>query len=172
MITVVSDTHGESDHRLAGRTLEAVREADLVVHAGDLMTEAVLDAFEAESASFVAVRGNNDPPLDCLPLERVVEFDGLRLVVVHGHQHHDTAMTMLGREAEADLVVFGHSHRPTFDARAAVPRLNPGSHAHPRWYEAAHAELHRRGDSLEGRLVEPDGTTMQEFTISLGREEE
>lgn len=168
MITVVSDTHGETGHRLEGRALEAVREADLVVHAGDLMTETVLDAFETEAASFVAVRGNNDPPLDRLPMERVVEHDGVRLVLVHGHQHHDTAMTMLGREAGADLVVFGHSHRPMFDARGAVPRLNPGSHAHPRWFEAAHAELQPRGDRLEGRLVEPDGTTMQEFTVPLG----
>lgn len=167
MITVVSDTHGESGHRLEGRTLEAVREADLVVHAGDLMTESVLDAFESECASFVAVRGNNDPPLDRLPRERVVEHDGVRLALVHGHQHHATSMTMFGREVDADLVVFGHSHQPTFAARGEIPRLNPGSHAHPRWYDPAHAELHCRGDRLEGRLAEPDGTTMEEFTVPL-----
>lgn len=167
MITVVSDTHGESGHRLEGRTLEAVRMADLVVHAGDFTTEAVLDAFEAEADSFVAVRGNNDPVIDRLPTERVVEHDGIRFVVVHGHQHHATAMTMLGREVEADLVVFGHSHQPSFEDRGDVPRLNPGSHSHPRWYDAAHAELRRRGRRLEGRLVEPDGTMIEEFTVPL-----
>lgn len=167
MITVVSDTHGESGHCLEGRALEAVRAADLVVHAGDLMTEAALDAFEAESREFVAVRGNNDPPLDRLPMERVVEHDGVRIALVHGHQHHATAMTMYGREVGADLVVFGHSHKPKFENRETVPRLNPGSHAHPRWYDAAHAELHPRGDQLDGRLVKPDGTTMTEFEIAL-----
>src|SRR5699024_6138027 len=73
VICVVSDTHGTDGHRLADRTLEAVREADLVVHAGDFTTEAALDAFEAESRDFRAVRGNNATPTvrERLPEERI-----------------------------------------------------------------------------------------------------
>ncbi|PSQ02999.1 YfcE family phosphodiesterase [Halobacteriales archaeon QS_5_68_33] len=67
MIVAVSDTHGTDGHRLEGRTLAAVREASLVVHAGDFTTEAVLEAFRAEAGGdrdgggdLVAVAGNND----------------------------------------------------------------------------------------------------------------
>ena len=60
MLTVLSDTHGTDDPRLRGRTLEAVREADLVVHAGDFTTEAALSAHREAAAELVAVHGNAD----------------------------------------------------------------------------------------------------------------
>ncbi|MFC6837426.1 metallophosphoesterase [Halomarina ordinaria] len=165
MITVVSDTHGRTGHRLAGRTLDAVREAALVVHAGDFCTEAVLDAFEAESAAFAGVVGNNDTPgvRERLPETRVVEHGGVRLAVAHGHEHTDTSLALFGRQSNADLVVVGHSHRPGFDYLGEVPVLNPGSHADPRWYEPAHAELHT--DPLRGELVRPDGSVVESFAV-------
>lgn len=171
MITVVSDTHGERDHRLEGAVLDSVRSADLVLHAGDLMTPSVYEAFEAEAGRFAAVRGNNDPSDERLPLERIVEHRDARIALVHGHRHHGTALEMVGREAEADLVVFGHSHRPGFDDRGEVPRLNPGSHAHPRMFQAAYAELHPRDGVLSGQLRRPDGTVMEEFTVPVSERE-
>ena len=60
MLVVVSDTHARTDHRLAGRTLEAVREADRVIHAGDFNREPVLDAFHEVSAELLGVYGNTD----------------------------------------------------------------------------------------------------------------
>jgi len=167
MLTVVSDTHATDDHRLTGRTLEAVRDAEFVVHAGDFTTEAVLDAFLAENGSLAGVVGNNDGPRvrDRLPGKRVVAAEGLRLAVVHGHEHTETALSLLGRQEGADLLVVGHSHRPGFREAGDVPVLNPGSHARPRQYRPAHAELKRDGDGVAGRLVEPDGTVFEEFRI-------
>ena len=167
MLAVVSDTHSTDGHRLTGRTREAVREADAVVHAGDFMTESVLDAFQTEAATLYGVVGNNDPPgvRERLPTQRVVDHEGVRLVVVHGHEHTDTALSLLGRQEAADLVVFGHSHRPGVHEGDGVTLLNPGSHAQPRRYRPAHAELEAAGDTVEGRLVDPDGTVFETFTI-------
>jgi len=169
MLTVVSDTHAADDHCLSGRTLAAVRDASFVVHAGDFLTAAVLDAFVEEAGRFAGVVGNNDTKAlrDRLPARRTVESDGIRLVVVHGHEHTDTALTMLGRQEGADLVVVGHSHRPGFHDEGEVPVLNPGSHAQPRRYRPAHAELEREGDDgpIRGRLVEPNGTVFEDFCI-------
>ncbi len=167
MLTVVSDTHSREGRRLAGRTREAVREADAVIHAGDFTTEPVLDAFQAEADRLYGVVGNNDPPgvHDRLPAERVVEHEGVRLVVVHGHEHTDTALSLLGQQEAADLVVFGHSHRPGVYQGDGVTLLNPGSHAQPRRYRPAHAELEPGGDTVRGRLVDPDGTVFEEFTV-------
>lgn len=167
MITVVGDTHGETDHRLAGRTLAAVREADLVVHTGDLATPAVLESFRTETERFVAVRGNNDGGIDELPLERVVDHGAVRLAIVHGHRHGRTAGEMYAREVGADLLIVGHSHDPGFSTRGEIPRLNPGSHAHPRWYRPAHAELTVDTDRLRGRLVDPDGSVFDRFALGL-----
>jgi len=171
MLVVVSDTHGRSDHRMEGRTLEAVREAELVLHAGDFLTRSVLAAFEAEASDLRAVYGNNDPTelRERLPADRIVEWDGIRIAMVHGHEHSDTALSMFGRQAMADLVVVGHSHKPGFDGRRDPPVLNPGSHADPRWHRPAHAELATDGTGGEhgvtGRLVDPDGSLLDSFEL-------
>ncbi|MFC6723885.1 metallophosphoesterase family protein, partial [Halobium palmae] len=57
MLVLLSDTHSTDGTQLRGRTLEAVREADLVVHVGDFMREPVLDAFEDEASAFAGVYG-------------------------------------------------------------------------------------------------------------------
>lgn len=161
-IVVVSDSHSRDGHRLEGRTLEAVRAADLVCHCGDFMTASVLEAFEREADRLAAVSGNNDSPAvrERLPATRVVEAGGLRLAMAHGHEHTDTALGLFGREHDADLVLVGHSHQPSFRP-GTPPVLNPGSHADPRWNRPGHAEL--TVDPPAGRLVEPDGTLIESF---------
>jgi putative phosphoesterase len=167
MFTVVSDTHGTDDPCLEGRTATAVREADVVVHAGDFTTEAVLDGFHDAAARLDAVHGNRDSPAvtDRLPARRVLDYGGVRFVVVHGHEHSEQALSLSAREAGAACVIVGHSHRPTVRALGDVTLLNPGSHADPRRYRPAHAELRADDGGLAGELVEPDGTLLESFRV-------
>ncbi|WP_324665045.1 metallophosphoesterase [Haloarcula sediminis] len=168
MLTVISDTHGTDEHRLTGRTLDAVRDADRVVHAGDFMTKAVYDAIEAEASALTAVAGNNErPPLrERLPAEASVEWNGYRLLVVHGHRHSDTALGVLARQEDADIVVVGHSHRPELGELDGRLLVNPGSYADPRRYRPAHAELVADAGTLRARLRSPDGETFETVTRS------
>jgi putative phosphoesterase len=171
VIVALADTHSTDGHRLDERTLEAVREADLVVHAGDLTTETVLDAFAAECRAFVAVHGNNATPAvrDRLPAERVVVHEGVRIALTHGDDRDETGLGLFGRQGRADLVISGHSHRPGVVDAGAVTLLNPGSHADPRWYRPGYAELTVDTDSgcLDGRLHDPDGTVFEEFRVGI-----
>ena len=131
-LTIVSDTHlPRRAKQLPDEVWAAVEAADVVVHAGDWVDEALLDAFEERSRRLVGVFGNNDPaPLRArLPEVAEVELEGLRLAVVH-----ETGPAA-GREArcatvfqEADLLVFGHSHIPwNTTTPAGLRLLNPGS---------------------------------------------
>jgi putative phosphoesterase len=169
MLVVLSDTHSTDGTRLRGRTLDAVREADLVVHAGDFVRGSVLDGFEDAASTFRGVYGNSDGSAirNRLPAVRTVEYEGVRLAVVHGDGRSRTALSLLGRERDADVVVFGHSHRPEFDAEGERPLLNPGSHADPRGNRPAHAELEPglEGERPDGRLVTVDGETFERFRI-------
>jgi hypothetical protein len=178
VIVVVSDTHGTDGHRLEGRVLAVVREAELVVHAGDFTTEAVFEACRAEAGrdrdgggEFVAVAGNNDDAGVRARVERtrVVERAGVRFVVVHGHEHDETALGLLGRQEGADVVVVGHSHRPRWAPNpAGVAVLNPGSYADPRWNRPAYAELEPTAEGLSGRLLTPDGDVLEAFSVTGG----
>ena len=166
MLVVVSDTHGTTDHRLRGHTRRAVREAEAVVHAGDFTTEAVVDAFESE-ATLYAVHGNSDDPTvrDRFPDCRTLTFGGVTVAVTHTRRGGRTALSLFGRERGADLVVFGHTHRPTVVDDGGPVLLNPGSHAEPRGNSAAHAELSRTESGLEGRVRTPDGDVLATFTV-------
>ena len=177
MIVVLSDTHGRESHRLDGRTREAVREAALVCHCGDFVTEAVLDAFETavgdDGGRFVAVAGNNDQPAvrERTSETEIVDHASVRLALAHGHEHTDTSLALFGRQSNADLVCVGHSHAPAFERLGTVPVCNPGSHADPRRYRPAHAELTVAGSTLDGALVTPDGETFETFAVDLSSKE-
>jgi len=166
MLTVISDTHGTDDNRLSGRTLDAVRAADHVIHAGDFTTAAVYDAIAAEATALTAVTGNNERPAlrERLPAEATVEWAGHRILVVHGHRHGDTALAMLARQEDADIVVVGHSHRPEIDELDGRLLVNPGSYADPRRYRPAHAELDTDEGALRVRLCSPDGDSFETVT--------
>lgn len=159
MLAIISDTHGTDDHRLTGRTLEAVREADHVVHAGDFTTEAVLDAIEGEAGRLTAVTGNNETTgvRARLPSTATLEWEGYRFVVAHGHEHSATALGLLARQEGADVVVVGHSHRPEINDLDDALLVNPGSYADPRRYRPAHAELDVVAGGLRIRLCSPEG---------------
>lgn len=167
MLVVLSDTHSDEGTRLSGRTETAVESASTIVHAGDFTTSDVLDAFDSYGRLH-GVYGNNDTAAvrDRLPADRVVEWKGLRIAVVHGHEHTETARSLFGRQSNADLVVCGHSHAPEFRP-GVVPSLNPGSHAAPRWNRPAHAELEwdESAGLARGRLCEPSGTVFERFTV-------
>lgn len=176
MIAIFSDTHSASGHELEGEALTAAREADVVVHAGDFNSEAALEAFQDECEALFAVRGNTDSAAvrDRLPAARVVEADGVRFAVTHRRDGGETGLAMFGRSRDADVVVSGHSHRPTVIETEDVLLLNPGSHARPRGNRAGFAVLEQPADTsasaegtrLEGEIREPDGTLVESFELS------
>lgn len=131
-ILVVSDTH-----RYQGEfydLLTKIEDIDYVIHCGD--TEGYEDEMESVcSVPFVAVAGNNDF-CSFLPRERVLELCGHRIFVVHGHTY--SVSSGLGRlideakDRECDVVLFGHTHRPTFCTDGELQVMNPGSISLPR----------------------------------------
>jgi len=167
MIAVLSDTHSEDGHELAGRAADAVADADAVLHAGDFTTAAALDAFHDAADRLHAVHGNADTPgvRDRLPDARTVEVAGLRVALTHRRDGGELGLSMFGRERGADLVVSGHTHAPTVKETGDVVLLNPGSHADPRGNPAAHAELHPTDGGVRGELRARDGRVVSEFRV-------
>ena len=167
MIAIFSDTHSTAGHALEGAALTAAREADIVVHAGDLTSETALEAFQEECDRFLAVHGNADSAAvrDRLPTARVVEADSLRIAVTHRQDGGETGLAMFGRSRGADLVVFGHSHRPTAIETDDLTLLNPGSHAEPRGNRPGFAVLKHDDEALVGTIQQPDGTVIDSIVI-------
>lgn len=132
LLVITADTHLPKRARdLPAALWAAIDVADVVVHAGDWVEVAVLDALEARARRVIGVYGNNDgPPLRArLPSVARVSLDGLRLAVVHEtgpRQRREERCA--ARFPDVDVLVFGHSHIP-WDTSAAggLRLLNPGS---------------------------------------------
>ncbi|HEX3648665.1 MAG TPA: metallophosphoesterase family protein, partial [Pseudonocardiaceae bacterium] len=115
-VVVLSDTHGPRRWKSCPPAVaERLRGADLILHAGDVCTAAVLD----ELAGYAPVRvvcGNNDgADVVAWGAPETVELDvgGLRVAMVHDSgPAKGRVMRLRRRFPTADVVVFGPSHIP------------------------------------------------------------
>jgi uncharacterized protein len=160
-IVVLADTHIRrgSARRLPPEVYAALEEADLVLHAGDVVTGAVLEEL-AGFAPTLVVLGNNDTELvGQLPDQRVFSVDGLQIAMIHDSGARKGREARLRRRfPTADLVVFGHSHIPIDAPGLEGQRLfNPGS------------PTERRSQPVHtfGRLRIAEGTLVRHEIVAL-----
>lgn len=130
-ILLVSDTHGH-DERLE-KALE-IEKPDFLCHMGDL--EGSEDYIRVLAQCPLAmVSGNNDFFTDLNP-EVTFELQGFRIFMTHGHYYYVSMDTERLKEAArrngADIVLFGHTHRPTLEMEKGLIVANPGSLTFPR----------------------------------------
>ncbi|HVZ76733.1 MAG TPA: metallophosphoesterase family protein, partial [Gemmatimonadaceae bacterium] len=105
----------------------------LILHAGDV-GEGVLEELGA-IAPVLAVHGNTDVPGDpLLPAEREVTIDGVRVHVSHGHELGSPTPALLLARYDADVLVYGHTHRPLLTQAGGRWVVNPGA-AGPRRFD-------------------------------------
>jgi putative phosphoesterase len=130
-VVVVSDTHIRrgSKRCLPDTAYAHLAEADVILHAGDILVSDVLDELGG-FAPVHAVLGNNDVELTgLLPETRLLEMGGVRVAMVHDSGPSSGRAGRLKRRfPDADVVVFGHSHIP-WDQEGLDGQLlfNPGS---------------------------------------------
>jgi uncharacterized protein len=159
LIAAISDTHIGSGSRraLPDALVERLRTVDLILHAGDITSAAVLEHLRA-LAPVKAVQGNVDE-LELkltLPRSRVVTAGRFRIGVVHGDVGSGTTSERARRTFDAepvDCVVFGHSHSPLLRRDGPVLMLNPGSPTDKRREPRASFALITIGDILEAEVV-------------------
>ncbi len=144
-IGLVSDTHD----LLRPEVLEYLRGSDHILHAGDICSNAVLQAL-AQLAPLTAVRGNNDRGSWA---QRLPEAVSVHLAGVVVHMVHDLGQLVL--PADARVVVCGHSHQPKVEDRAGVLYVNPGS-AGPRRFKLpiSAGELRMAQGEVRANLVQ------------------
>ncbi|MCD8125753.1 MAG: metallophosphoesterase [Lachnospiraceae bacterium] len=155
-ILVVSDTHGRLEHFRA--VLKRVAPVDRILHLGDVEgDEDFLRGTVGCPITFVA--GNCDR-LSREPWERAVELGGRRIFMTHGHRydvHRGLArLNLAAEEAQADVVLYGHTHIPDLSYIGERAFLNPGSLSLPR----------QEGHRPSFAILEIDAKGQCHFTIS------
>lgn len=132
-IGLISDTHGNT--AAIDQAVKLAGEIDLWLHAGDMIHDAeYLDM--VYDANVVNVAGNCDWGSSSAPEEKVVEAEGHRIFLTHGHIYgvkgSPYGMVQAAADNGADIAVFGHSHVAFRERADGILLINPGSLAYPR----------------------------------------
>lgn len=158
-IGVLSDTHLRGpDDRLLAIIRKYFFDADLILHAGDLVDLKVLDAFGDKEV--VAVCGNMDSSRvgDEIPPKRVLEIGRFRIGLIHGWgSPHDLEDRLMGEFENVDCIVYGHSHCPANHVRGGVLFFNPGTAFDRRYaFPGTVGILEIGEDAIAGRIIDVD----------------
>jgi putative phosphoesterase len=133
LVGLISDTHmtGTNRRTLPAACIERLAGCGLILHAGDVMTEAALAEIEAIGPPVEAVAGNVDSfeLRRTLPPEQVIALPGgVTVGMVHDAGPSSGRLARLRlRFPDADAVVFGHSHMPLHERDGDFQIFNPGS---------------------------------------------
>lgn len=132
-IVVFSDSH--RDFFGLKKAVDAQPSAALFLHLGDHIRdmEDIRDCYPERAV--LGVPGNCDYGSDA-PLTRVIEEGGVCIALTHGHtlgvKGGLAPLKKWAREERAQVVLFGHTHRPMSAYEDGLYLLNPGSIGHPR----------------------------------------
>ncbi|OCA90806.1 YfcE family phosphodiesterase [Bacillus sp. FJAT-27225] len=157
-IVVISDTHiPKRSKQLPDELLEEASSADLIIHAGDWQTAQVLEELST-FAKVEGVVGNVDGPelTALLPFKKVIEANGYRIGIVHGHGKGKTTEKRAIDafcEEEVDCIVFGHSHIPVLRYEQDILLFNPGSPTDKRRQKYFSFGIIHAGESLVARHI-------------------
>jgi putative phosphoesterase len=147
IVGAISDTHG----LLRPEVLKLFKSVDLILHAGDIGDPQILEQLTA-LAPTIAVRGNNDKGewARRIPESRQMDVGGISIFMIH-----DVKEITASRHSGADIILSGHSHKPSIERRDRVLYLNPGS-AGPRRFKlpVSVARITISKSQVTARLIE------------------
>ncbi|MCH5297845.1 MAG: metallophosphoesterase [Ruminococcus sp.] len=147
-ILVVSDTHGDFNSLL--RAVKAQPDAEVIVHCGDGDEQVQLLKDAYKDKMIVGVRGNNDWN-SFLPSTETLSILGKKIFITHGHLYDAKIglykIMCAAREAEADILLYGHTHIAMTSYEDGLHLMNPGS-CHGYMASYGILEITEKGDIL------------------------
>jgi putative phosphoesterase len=162
-LAILSDTHLPRGTRtIPTDCLERCREADAILHAGDLIDASVLDLLRSLGPPVHAVHGNVDSAAVCaiLPAQLEIELAGARVGILHAPGPASGRLARLRAAFPgAAAVIFGHTHMPEHAESAGFQIFNPGSPTERRRAPAHTMGIANVADgriSFELHVVSPD----------------
>ena len=131
---VFSDSHSSPNRILKAVNMYAGK-CDAIIFLGDGIRDLSLVEAKYPEIPILKVKGNCDLGFSDVQEEQIYNFDGINILITHGHKHgvkygYDS-LIYYAQEKEVDAVLFGHTHVPCekilyFDDKR-LTLFNPGS---------------------------------------------
>lgn len=131
-ILIVSDSHGR-DHNLK-RVIDRVKPIDMLIHLGDF--EGSQDyILKMADCHVEMVSGNNDF-FSSIEKEKIFTIGKYNIFITHGHRYgvnyNLDRIKNIAKQYNANIVMFGHTHKPYINLSDEIWTINPGSISLPR----------------------------------------
>ena len=134
-ICVISDTHAHRISDLPPALISVLKKVDIIVHLGDYDTIELVTELK-KLGNFWGVTGNHDfaKIRAVLPATDILEVNGKRLGLVHGHGSSMPRGLQKGLRArfngqKLDAILYGHTHVTRSRMVEDILYFNPGSAA-------------------------------------------
>lgn len=154
---VLSDTHlRRPDDLFTQRVQYCFRSCEVIIHAGDLTSLSVLEAFQGKAVHAVCGNMCDSVVRNRFPEQTLFTIGRFTIGLTHGANLGPNIEDALWRLfPEADCVIFGHTHRPFCRRYGTTLFLNPGSFQPTGRYGAPGTfALLEIGDELSARILE------------------
>jgi len=154
-IGVISDTHLSGyDVRLARIAAQHFKDADLILHAGDLVDLHVLDIFAGKEVKAVSGNMDNMPVKDELPEQLIFEIKGFKIGLIHGWGSPlGLEEKLLAKLGDVNCVVYGHTHKPANYKENGILFFNPGSAVDKRFADTRSIGILEIDKEIKGRII-------------------
>ncbi|MFB6076008.1 MAG: YfcE family phosphodiesterase [Candidatus Aenigmatarchaeota archaeon] len=128
-VLIIGDMHipGKAE-KVPEKFLDEIEKADLVLCTGDFTNEETFKEIAKRAKKLHPVRGNMD--FMELPSQDVVNADGLRIGLIHGHQVERgnlEGLVEIANDMNVKILVSGHTHQPFKTEKDNILLLNPGT---------------------------------------------
>lgn len=135
-VVVVSDTHGRIEPFL--EKIENEKDIELIIHLGDMVDDAK-KIQERTNLPMFSIRGNNDYMDVNTPWKQLIHLECHKVLITHGHKERVnfgiSSLVYSAKEAQVDMVMYGHTHVYHFEEVDGIKVLNPGSAGYDRGFE-------------------------------------
>jgi putative phosphoesterase len=124
-IAILSDSHGFIHPEI----ITLVAKCDIAIHAGDVCDETILKDLKPLE-KLIVIAGNNDEHIKQLKNVAILELDGQKIVIEHGHLHghHQPSHDSLRHTyPDAKVIIYGHTHKQVIDDSQYPWVINPGA---------------------------------------------
>ncbi len=155
-ILVLSDTHGNT----ANEFLDKIKndgKFDMYIHCGDCCKDLAYISKVLNISKYINVNGNCDPGVGANDIEEVI-IDNKRIVITHGHifgvKRDIEELKRYAENHDADIVVFGHTHKSFSKLENGVLYFNPGSACMPTFGKFSYGKLTIEDGIVYDEIVE------------------
>ncbi len=157
-IGVISDTHlMHANDYIRNIVKDYFADASIVIHAGDIVSLDVLDAFYEAGKDIIVVSGNMDNPgiTNAFPSKHVLKIDEVTIGIIHGWGSTFGIRDRIRTEfSDVQVIVYGHTHQAFNQIENGILFFNPGSPTDTRFTkENSIGIIYVQGKNVHGELI-------------------